>query len=74
MGEGPRIGEQKEFMQPLRRFKKSLLIFPFKLPYFAVPFVYWKECVWSSFLFLGSTQMLEGLTAAETCSGEEKTL
>ena len=53
--------------------KKILLIFLFKLPCFSLPFVYWKECL--VFVpFPRFTKLLEGLTAAETCSGEEKTL
>lgn len=67
-------GEQNESVQPLQNSPPILLIFVVKLSCFSLHLFTGKDVFGVPFPFPRFTELLEGVAAAETCSGEKHAL
>lgn len=73
--EGERMEKENQSIAPFKKLKIKIPD-PFNLSnqtfLLLLPYVYWKGCDWGAVPFARFTELLEGVTAAETCSGERK--
>lgn len=73
-GGGQRTGNPSESVQPLQKNSPTLLIFAAKLSSFSLHLFTGKDAFGALFPFGRFTELLEGVAAAETCSGEKHAL